>query len=971
MNEYQALQFRRKLTTSLDEVKLILDRQRAQGISAADATPHRFEDKFLLVNQVTNSLGISIYASLAAVGFSQEKLATVKHWAQNSSVSFRIVKDSVCTFVKEATRKEESARSVEVEYSLGLLAGKSTTKVVNAITEFFYNYEVSYRIEAFRGMGIQPEDILEITSRTSRMECITRTQSFPFPESSSTSNEVNVSWFIRNLQIDGPSSSVNFDFQINREDEKRCRTATRNPQVEEAIAAMVTLRGWCQSAHQYFSETVRSAMQRFQNEAYSKLDTSLWSSENVFVPILPIFRDAEAVAEEVEDSSALTTTAAASEEVTEVGQKRKRVDPVVDGADIGALLDGHAAALSRKLVTLSDSFPAPNQLQNNLISSQEAHLIVVLNHIVDIIDMHRQCMDFMEEMLRTQIIAAIGREITPTDFDKYMQFHYRKLYREEFAPRPWSLSVRRTPKHAPEGTVRIEVERSASDGGWQPIDTFSKSWASDEVPTMTFPISAATTIAFKGSRHVHGYLSHAFQAPRTSASRLQLRLVAAARQFSSFMVVLGRISSATSFDPKHAFIVENKEEMFIPLQGETIPSAKEFRDAIASLSPAQQRFAKAYRAMQLESTLFGVLLIQIKPPMERVLRLHPDSLTKEIKLSQDLSKMFLEYQISSDLMCCEDELADAEGENAVPANRLRQVQENVRRVQEMIEAQIKAEVEEANLARAYEGAPSDPFAQMAQPQMHMAQPRNAIHTSAFAFGAPMPPPAPAAMMMRGAAAASTTTTSYKATVFDSAGAPPPPAPAASSSGGVAGSKAPTTTPQYGAPEPSESDEVTVDITKYPVALDAAFDELDPHQHAVRPTILHTGATWQFVKQKPLAVTAGSNGTASAAAPPKTIVNEAMQGRHRNKAYDLLDAITRSGGLTLEDCELHVVIAATHAFDRSLMNTLVQANENPIEDVERSSAILASTLHALPPQQLVLPSHGQRLVTMHPQLLLRK
>eukprot|EP01033_Poteriospumella_lacustris_P003216 gene3216-2367_t len=856
MNEYQALQFRRKLSTSLDEVKLILDRQRAQGISAADTAPHRFEDKFLLVNQVTNSLGISIYASLAAVGFSQEKLATVKQWAQNSSVSFRIVKDSVCTFVKEATRKEESARSVEVEYSLGLLAGKSTSKVVNTITEFFYNYEVSYRIEAFRGMGIKPEDILEITSRTSRMECITRVKSFPFPESTSTSNEVNVSWFIRNLQIDRSSSSVNFDFQINRDDEKRCRTATRNPQVEEAIAAMVSLRGWCQSAHQYFSETVRSAMQRFQNEAYSKLDTNLWSTENVFVPILPIFRDAEAVADEVEDTTAeealTATTAAASEEVTVAGQKRKRVDPVVDGADIGTLLDGHAASLSRKLTTLTDSYPAPNQLLNNLVSSQEAHLIVILNHIVDIIDMHRQCMDFMEEMLRTQIIAAIGREITPTDFDKYMQFHYRKLYREEFAPRPWSLSVRRTPKHAPEGTVRIEIERSASDGGWQPIDTFSKSWVSDEVPTMTFPISAATTIAFKGSRHVHGYLSHAFQAPRTTASRLQLRLVAAARQFSSFMVVLGRISSATSFDPKHAFIVENKEEMFIPLQGETIPSAKEFRDAIASLSPAQQRFAKAYRAMQLESTLFGVLLIQIKPPMERVLRLHPDSLTKEIKLSQDLSKMFLEYQISSDLMCCEEELADAQGDNALPANRLRQVQEN-----------------------------------------------------------------------------------------------------------------------YGAPEPSESDEVAVDVTKYPVALDAAFDELDPHQHAVRPTILHTGATWEFVKQKPLAVSGGSNGTASAAAPPKTLVNEAMQGRHRNKAYDLLDAITRSGGLTLEDCELHVVIAATHAFDRSLMNTLVQANENPIEDVERSSAILASTLHALPPQQLVLPSHGQRLVTMHPQLLLRK
>lgn len=35
-----------------------------------------------------------------------------------------------------------------------------------------------------------------------------------------------------------------------------------------------------------------------------------------------------------------------------------------------------------------------------------------------------------------------------------------------------------------------------------------------------------------------------------------------------------------------------------------------------------------------ESTLFGVCIIQIKPQMEKVLCLPPDSLTKEIKLTQ-------------------------------------------------------------------------------------------------------------------------------------------------------------------------------------------------------------------------------------------------------------------------------------------------------------------------------------------------
>merc|ERR1712151_1458998 len=84
--------------------------------------------------------------------------------------------------------------------------------------------------------------------------------------------------------------------------------------------------------------------------------------------------------------------------------------------------------------------------------------------------------------------------------------------------------------------------------------------------------------------------------------------------------------------------------------GSTLPTPKEFKDAIESLSPEQQAFAKAFRAMQLESTLFGVLVIQIKPQLEKVLNLPDDSLTKEIKLTQDLMQLFTKYQIPTDLL---------------------------------------------------------------------------------------------------------------------------------------------------------------------------------------------------------------------------------------------------------------------------------------------------------------------------------
>ena len=47
-------------------------------------------------------------------------------------------------------------------------------------------------------------------------------------------------------------------------------------------------------------------------------------------------------------------------------------------------------------------------------------------------------------------------------------------------------------------------------------------------------------------------------------------------------------------------------------------------------------------------------MIQIKPQLERVLNLPDDSLTKEIKLTQELMQLFIKYQIPSDLLSFDD-----------------------------------------------------------------------------------------------------------------------------------------------------------------------------------------------------------------------------------------------------------------------------------------------------------------------------
>jgi len=93
-----------------------------------------------------------------------------------------------------------------------------------------------------------------------------------------------------------------------------------------------------------------------------------------------------------------------------------------------------------------------------------------------------------------------------------------------------------------------------------------------------------------------------------------------------------------------------------------------------------------------------------------------------------------------------------------------------------------------------------------------------------------------------------------------------------------------------------------------------------------------------------------------------------QGKERNKAFDLLDALTKSGALSVDMASLHVVIAATHCFDKTLMNTLIQDNINPIEKVERSALIVASTIHDCEPQDLLAVDQVERVGTYSPMLI---
>jgi hypothetical protein len=160
-----------------------------------------------------------------------------------------------------------------------------------------------------------------------------------------------------------------------------------------------------------------------------------------------------------------------------------------------------------------------------------------------------------------------------------MLFHNKQLYGPAYQPAPFCQAIRR-PDHYPDGTLSIE------DRDNQPIYTTSRKL--EEPLPMRFKINAATEVELGGERHVHCYLGHSFQGQAGEV----LSLCARARQFSSFMLLVGKLGSADTFEPAHAIILQNKDELKIPLMLEQLPTAAEFRDAIESLSPEQQRFCQ-------------------------------------------------------------------------------------------------------------------------------------------------------------------------------------------------------------------------------------------------------------------------------------------------------------------------------------------------------------------------------------------
>jgi hypothetical protein len=951
---FEEARFKSKVDAALAKAKTVLDVNRKPTLPAD--VPHRYADKYLLAECVLNVAVAAEVTALQALGLSDALLKKALEWSRKGqAVTLRLKAEHRCEFDREVKREEEGNTEV-VTKLVGVF--KRTDKIITTIVEFFWNFSFEFELLLFPGNNAG--DGIRLLTRAGKSEIKTSSKETPRPQVAIKDTlDLNLTWLLQHIDHETLGSR----FSIER-GHKDCRTPRRNRDVALALAFFQESRSWSSGVRSYFVDDLYGAQQP------QDLDMTAINVASVFLPVVPLFEPASSKKKAASATPAIAGPAATA--ALPPGQKSPRVvktgdeggfgmlrsslkaaskdlavpysapaaaasdSPLLGEEDLDALLQEQKRSLEEKVASLGKVFAAGAKL----VTVVEATVATVALHQETLAEAVFDGLNYVEEMLRKQIVAAIGKEVQPMDFAQYMLFHNRKLFKDEYRPKPFSHAVRR-PQHCPEGVVSIEAQ--LADGSLsEPIQTIV-SRSAIRTP-LKFPIDAATTISFGGEVLLHGWLGHQF----SGDSGLTLSLVARARQFSSFVLLIGRIAGPGVFDPTFGMIVKDKDELKVPLNLETIPSAKEFKEAISSLSAEQQRFAKAYRGMQLASTLFGICVIQIKPQLEKVLKLNNDSLTKEIELTQNLQELFLKYQIPSDLLSYDY----TDGRPKVPA-----VVANVKTMLDLIEDAKKKEVKAAITQQKFNKAASVESSEEDKEEAEVVQVFRAnanLRSKSSRQG--------------GGGLVSRLANYFRSDSRDeSSGAGPvllsapmslsaaPQADdgvAASSNVPVAVAVEPTK------PEPSHEEQPkavaavagaeTDDFSLVPKQIEARLEQYD-EEGAVRPTIINAGLVFQKKSQANLL-----------ADLTESSLSTEEQRLEKQKCFDLLDALTKSGGLLVDDATLHIVMAASHCFDKSVINTLVQDNVNPIERVERSTLILGSVVHRVPFEELVKPSELERV-----------
>mmetsp|Transcript_17618 Transcript_17618/g.22436 ORF Transcript_17618/g.22436 Transcript_17618/m.22436 type:complete len:959 (-) Transcript_17618:118-2994(-) len=936
-NQFRGLEIESRFQQALETVKGILDTTREPVY--LHEVPHVYTDKYIVVESAA-TLSIqavkSLLLTLASSTDAEFELQEVVNWAveEKKKITLRFESNQSWKFIKESVREEEVGTATVTNFS-GIT--KIDKRNIKKIKEYHWKLNSEYELKVYSGsytIASANEQCIVLYKGRGGSEAVTATNKPPEGTFGNVDPiEVDITGLIKLISVG--------HFSIDRTSEN-CHTPSRNNDVEEMQKWIGAISLFCNQVFQNFYKL----MQYFEDSKIESIAATF--SNGVFIPVIPF------VDKSKQDQNGGVTFST---------------------ADAERFFAEFERTLHKTLGNMKEAFSSlDNKAAIGVLGYNEARLCTIVNVLKFCFEALQKVVQHVENQLRSQIVAAIGKHVTTREITEYVEFHNRKIFTAISAPRAFLYDVRRH-GFAPEGSISINsapydnvsllgkrnvVGTSVNE---TPISTICLTREPHEAPSMHFSLNASTTVELQGQQILHGFVSHKF----TGEPAMGFNLVARARQFSSFVLMIGTIVDRNHFQPRHSLIVNNKDKVSIPLNCEPLPTAKEFRDSIESLSPEQQRFAKSYRELQLESTLFAIAVVPIKNSLEVVLNLPDGALTKHIKLTQDLMKLFIEYQVPSDLLSYEG------GHDASVEVKISKVKENAKAILDMIIESRKAELQAKKEVDEYYKHSSD---------QELGDDALMSNFDVMERG---PAPVPQVSFSRAAPVSKVgrglTQKQYKKSIPMTRAMAAHPAPKAvmsnaaflsssAQSGGSAAVPRKTVADVHDSKsrekyaesfeniEESDFDDVdnpTIDYTKVPKQLENLFDSLG-NQGKLRPTTITVAKHWYRSRQKNLLAKESS----------KELSDDDKTKEH-NKTMDLLDALSRSGELALKGSTLHVIVAVTQCFDKTVLETIVQGNVNPIEPIEITSLVIASAIQNKTVSNLLKNSQKNRIMAHAPKI----
>lgn len=949
--------FHHNLQDAIKDVNRIISSDRNPQLASPDQE-HSYDDKFTLSEYLTNVAMTAMCNAFDAIGESTfEFPQLISACEEKEPVTLRFVANEKCELIVEEEREVESPVSY-VEETKSILNMKTTRKVISKVKHYHWSVTIDYEAYVFVGnkSDASAETSLSIFKGSIPYNIVKR-GSKENPAGSPASRikpiDVSLNELLKHMKRD----TSNVEYSIDRSLDS-CRTPKHNVDTQAAWEFFEDMASWCDGVRSYFIERQRQYCSFHDKSEHEILLTTVDDS-SVFNPVLPLFgrlhedNSAEVKNAEAGAPSATTTTS---------------LQVILPSEDVQKLLSEQSRTLIEETQSIESHFATENEAASSsrLMRAMEATMTLYCKHLTSICTHWAESINLIENMLSSQLYDAIGKKVTGRDIDDFVRFHNKKFFSDTFAPEDFCYSIRR-PNQYPDGLLSIEQEGDANTN--VNAMTFTRRLENTQSsPTpMYIPINSATTVNFKGPIYLHSWMLQRFQ-----KEKFNFHLAARARQFSSFLLLIGKVSGPDMFDPEHGIILQNKDEALIPLLLDELPSAKEFKDAIKSLSPEQQQFAQSFRSMKLASSVVGICVIQLKPQLELLLGLPDKSLTKEIQLTQDLMELFVEYQIPSDLLSYEG------GSDVGTSEMIDVVKGQVKSVKAIIESakenELKNAKQKAKMANPLhytnrssfssddmeveceeEGGSFDLYG--SAPVSKCVPPP--LPAAAAAFRAEkMSMPVPKRMPMKslkstgagrgGLSAPRSSSKRYMSKPVEQGQMESMSFHSMNTPGKEVSPENITNKNAVSNAKPSTQDflnhDTLPDFTTIPKVLDAkfeAFAESEKYAGTLRSVVIKVGEYWKKKHQPNLLSPFQSSQ-----------IGLDEQTKEKNRAFDLLDALSRSGSLDIACAEMHILVASSHSFDKAVVNTVIQDNINPIEKIERSQLLLASMIHGVACRDLI-------------------